>query len=242
MLSLDQQNRLRERYRLENNGWQPATERFAAAVRASLTPESRLLDLGCGRGGLVEQLDHPLRQVIGLDPDFPSLREHRLDLPRCQGFSDRLPFATRSFDLIFATWLLEHLARPAADLAEIGRVLRPGGRFVFITPNKDHPIALLNRSLGRFNRLQGTLVQRLYGRQPDDTFATWYRANREADLRKMGTVAGLQLETLAYIHDPTYLAFHPALFKPLARLNKFVPQKRAIHLVGSMRKKVNDER
>jgi hypothetical protein len=34
------------------------------------------------RGGLVEQLAHPLPQMVGIDPDWLSLREHRLEIPR----------------------------------------------------------------------------------------------------------------------------------------------------------------
>ena len=70
MLTLDRQNALREAYRIMRPGWQPATERFAALVRTHLSPDSRILDLGCGRGGLVEQLNHPLAQIVGIDPDW----------------------------------------------------------------------------------------------------------------------------------------------------------------------------
>ena len=65
MLSLDRQNKLREQYRQMHPTWRPATEVFADLVRAQLRPESRVLDVGCGRGGLVEQLEHPLPQVVG---------------------------------------------------------------------------------------------------------------------------------------------------------------------------------
>ena len=77
MLSLDRQNHWREVYAAAHPGWRPATERFAALVRAARPPGTRLLDLGCGRGGLVEQIDDPAG-VVGIDPDFASLRDHRL--------------------------------------------------------------------------------------------------------------------------------------------------------------------
>ncbi|MEM9773061.1 MAG: hypothetical protein AAF902_00670 [Chloroflexota bacterium] len=56
MLSLDKQNELREEYRQLRPDWRPATELYADLVRSHLTPTSELLDLGCGRGGLIEQL------------------------------------------------------------------------------------------------------------------------------------------------------------------------------------------
>lgn len=133
MLSLDRQNRLRQRFRLTNPEWQPATEIYAGLVGQHLQPGSRILDLGCGRGGLLEQLAHPLEKCTGLDPDLESLHQHRLrdgtpPLSRVAGLSQHLPFSGQAFDLIFTSWVLEHLIQPEDDWRQIGRVLRPGDR------------------------------------------------------------------------------------------------------------------
>ena len=232
MLSLDRQNALREQWRQTHSGWRPATEVYADLVRAHLKPEARVLDVGCGRGGLVEQLAHPLNRVIGVDPDWISLQAHRLEIPRAAAISHALPFASHSFDLIFASWVLEHLAHPQADLAEIARVLKPGGVFVFITPNRQHPLVWLNRWLARFARLQDKVVEKLYGRAAADTFPAFYRANTLFDLRTLSQQNGLSLTTLHAIVDPTYLAFTPALFRFMAWFEGRLPAARHIHLVG----------
>lgn len=237
MLSLDRQNEYRERMRAEQPGWQPATEVFAGLVRAKLRPESRLLDLGCGRGGLVEQLDHPLEWMAGVDPDLASLREHRLpDLPRALAGSAALPFAASSFDAVMASWLLEHLPEPGATVNEVGRVLRPGGAFIFITPNACHPLAWANRTAGRLGAWQGRLVSRLYGREADDTFSTRYRANTAGVLAGLAAAAGLRLTELRAISDPTYLAFSPVAFRVSAAVERRLSPDRYIHLVGVMQK------
>jgi SAM-dependent methyltransferase len=237
VLSLDKQNALREQYRREQPDWQPATEVYAALVHQAIRPTARVLDLGCGRGGLVEQLEHPLRQVVGVDPDLASLRQHRLPaLPRAAAWSDALPFVASSFDVVFASWLLEHLAHPSLTLGQISQVLRPGGRFIFITPNAGHPLAWLNRWLGRFARLQGALVQRLYGRSGGDTFPTYYRANRPAALRRLAGQHNLRLAELHTVADPTYLAFTPALFRLMCRLERRIPAERRLHLVGVLQR------
>ena len=245
MLSLDRQNELREAYRRAHPGWQPATEIYAAWVRANLRPESRILDLGCGRGGLVEQLDHPLDQITGLDPDFLSLKGHRLagaepPLARVNGASQKLPFAAGSFDLVFASWVLEHLAEPAADFDQIGRVLRPGGVFIFITPNKGHPLIGFNRLAGRVGGLQDRLVGRLYGRAAADTYPAFYRANDPATIGRLARSAGMELAQIKAIPDPTYLAFRPALFRLANLLEDRLPDGRAIHLVGVTRRSGQD--
>lgn len=235
MLPLDKQNALRERYRRQRPGWRPATEVYADLVRDHLRPESRLLDLGCGRGGLVEQLAHPLSQMVGIDPDRVSLHEHRLALPRAQAFSQRLPFADDVFDVIYASWLLEHLSRPEEDFREIARVLRAGGVFVFITPNGRHPLSLFNHLLGRVGQLQGWLVRGFYGRSAADAFPTFYRANGRRDLERLAAVSQLRLERLEAVSDPTYLAFTPALFRLMRWLEERLPAERKLHLVGAMR-------
>lgn len=236
MLSLDRQNHWREVYAAAHPGWRPATERFAALVRAARPPGARLLDLGCGRGGLVEQLDDPAG-VVGIDPDFASLRDHRLPgLRRAAALSDRLPFAAASFDVVAASWLLEHLAAPAVTFGEIARVLRPGGAFVFITPNGRHPLAWANRAGGRLGRAQGQLVARLYGRAGADTFPTVYRANAPDVLARLAAGAGLVVETLDCVADPTYLAFSPALYRVMAAVEDRLPAGQRIHLVGLLRR------
>ncbi len=232
MLSLDKQNEWRERYRAAHPGWRPATELYADLVRQQLTPEARVLDIGCGRGGLVEQLAHPLAQVVGLDPDWLSLHQHRLALPRVAAFSDDLPFAPNTFDVAFASWVLEHLARPFLTFQAIARVLKPGGVFLFITPNGRHPLALLNKTVGKLGRLQGRLVAGLYGRSADDTFATHYRANSQTDLQALASQTGLQLASLHTVPDPTYLAFNRPLFRLMTYFEDALPAGRKIHLVG----------
>jgi len=237
MLSLDRQNAWREAYRALHPGWRPATELFADRVRDALTAGARLLDLGCGRGGLVEQLDHPLAHAVGVDPDFASLRDHRLPaLPRLASVSDRLPLAPTAFDVVTASWLLEHLSDPAATLSEISRVLCPGGVFIFITPNARHPLAAVNRLFGGLNGLQGRLVDGLYGRAAADTFPTFYRANTPDALAALAAGAGLRLETLDAVADPTYLAFSPLLFRVMSIFEDSLPDDRRIHLVGVARK------
>ena len=150
----------------------------------------------------------------------------------CTPTANSKPVESQSFDLVFASWVLEHLAQPENDWRQIGRVLRPGGVFVFITPNKRHPLALLNRSLGRFSRLQGQLVYRFYGRKAVDSFPTYYRANSRADLSQLAASAGMRLTQLQAIPDPTYMALNRTMFRVSSWLESILPAGRHIHLVG----------
>jgi len=238
MLSLERQNELREKYNQQRPDWQPATEFYAELVRSRLEPESFVLDLGCGRGGLVEQLEHPRNQIVGVDPDVVSLKEHRLagEMPLTAALSTPLPFEDMQFDMVFASWVLEHLAQPKKTLAEVGRVLRPGGAFIFITPNKRHPLIAFNNLVNRFSKLQDELVRLFYGRAATDTFPAYYRANTSGDLRKMAAELGMTLVVSQAIPDPTYLALRPNWFDTAVWLEERLPQSRAVHLVGMIEK------
>ena len=240
MLSLEQQNELRERYREMRPGWQPATEVYAMMVRQHLRSDSLLLDLGCGRGGLIEQLEHSRAREMGMDPDWLSLSQHRLSqeqppLPRTVGLGHEMPFADNSFDLVLASWVLEHLDDPASDFLEIGRVLAPEGLFIFITPNKQHPLIKFNQLLSARSLSQRILVDRLYGRSSEDTFPVQYKANSSNDLNALATASGMVIIDLEIIDDPSYLSLSPRLFNLACHIEKRLPIERRIHLVGSMK-------
>lgn len=231
MLNLDQQNGLRERLRESRPYWQPATQLFSALVRAHLWPGGMVLDVGCGRGGLVEQLTHPLEQIVGVDPDLHSLQTHRLNMQRTNALYP-LPFGDGTFDVVYASWVLEHWARPERELTEIARILKPNGVFIFITPNALHPLLRLNRGIA-WAKLQTVLVQKLYGRDETDTFPVHYRMNTADTIQQIAQTAGLNVDTLHLVDDPTYLAVFPALFDIAQRIDEKFP---AIHIVGALSK------
>jgi ubiquinone/menaquinone biosynthesis C-methylase UbiE len=146
VLSLDLQNSYRARYRKLRPGWQPSGDVLESLVRSHLTPESRVLDLGCGRGGVVELFWREVGLAAGVDADAASLAEHRASgMPLVQARGERLPFVDESFDLIVCLWVLEHLRAPDEVFREVRRVLRPGGHFIFLTPNLRHPLLRANR-------------------------------------------------------------------------------------------------
>lgn len=230
VLPLDRQEAYRRRYARQHPGWRPASHVYRDRIAAYLGPGMRMLDLGCGRGGVVEQLHDRTGWVAGADPDLVSLMEHRLaGFPRTAALAEALPFPDATFDLVCCSWVLEHLPDPERAFREVARVLRPGGRFVFLTPNAAHPLLALNRWL-RWTR--GRLVQWLYGRAEADTFPVRYRANTPARLEVLLRTAELEPVALTPIGDPTYLAFNEPLYRLSVWLERFIPPSRRLHLVG----------
>jgi ubiquinone/menaquinone biosynthesis C-methylase UbiE len=229
-LSLDKQNAYRTRYARMRPGWQPATAVYEALIRDRFRPGMRVVDLGCGRGGALEQLSEIVSGALGLDPDVTSLKEHRMpELPRAAAVAEALPLPDACIDLALSSWVLEHLPDPTRAFREVARILVTGGAFIFVTPAGLSPPALVNRALHPF---QARLVPLMYGRDATDAFPMAYRANAR---RRIGTLAresGLRLVRLDHIEDPTYFAFHPVLFRINVALVRALPDGMAEHLVG----------
>jgi len=235
LLPLTVQNAYRLRYRAMRPGWLSSGDQLEALVRSRAKPDSRVLDLGCGRGGVVELIWREVKLAAGLDPDSPSLAEHRAPgMPVVRGVGQRLPFGDGSFDLVVCVWVLEHLEDPAATLREVRRVLRPGGHFLFLTPNLRNPLMWLNRLGKALPRLQRRLVPRLYGRDEADTFPVQYRANTVRALRDLAGAAGLEVTELRVVPDPTYLALNSFMFRASVVSERLLPKGWGVHLLGDL--------
>ena len=97
-----------------------------------------VLDIGCGAGFLSNAVVKDGHQVTGLDVSADSLavaaRHDRTQRVRYQcGDALALPYRDSSFDVVCAMDFLEHVEAPAAVVAEVARVLVPGGLFFFHT-------------------------------------------------------------------------------------------------------------
>jgi SAM-dependent methyltransferase len=112
----------------------------AVDIAAATPPGARVLEVGCGPGHLSNRLArrHGL-EVTGVDLDPAMIERARANAGRPGSTGQRRPsfvvgdaaslaFPDRSFDLVVSTLSMHHWSDPAAGLAEIGRVLRPGGR------------------------------------------------------------------------------------------------------------------
>ena len=108
--------------------------------QASIEPDQRVLDLGCGTGTLVVLLKrkYATAQIVGLDPDPKALRRAKAKVKRAavavqldRGFSDELPYEKGSFDRVLSSFMFHHLDDQERErtLREVLRVLKPGGSF-----------------------------------------------------------------------------------------------------------------
>lgn len=176
--------------------------RYARALDTASFPSCRWLDLGAGcrlHGGWLGRpagtVASRARWLVGCDLLSEHLRRHPDLTHRVGASGDHLPFRDGSFDLVSANMVLEHLAAPERVFAEVGRVLAPGGRFVFVTPHLGHP-AVLGMALFVTPRWRRDLARLWERRALEHIFTTFYRANTPDAIHRLASAAGLEVEAL----------------------------------------------
>lgn len=100
----------------------------------------RVLDAGCGKGRFarVLQQEWPQAHIHTMDIALAMLQYVAPPLMPAAGSLTSLPYADASFDALYATESLEHAVDIEGAVAELCRVVKPGGRIVVIDKNKDH--------------------------------------------------------------------------------------------------------
>jgi SAM-dependent methyltransferase len=163
----------------------------------------RRLDVGCGRYLIppwrrenAMPLPELSRSLVGVDPDLAALADNREVPVRCAGFANNLPFADESFDLVTANMVVEHLREPVVEFREVARVLKPGGVFVFHTPNARGYPTLLARALPEV--IKKRVVRMVDGRPADEVYPAYYRANTRRSLEALARSSGFTIVELRH--------------------------------------------
>lgn len=148
-----------------------------------------VLDAGCGKGRFARIVKerHPAARVVALDLAEAMLRFVPGGVAPVGGSMTALPFATAAFDGAYATESLEHAVDIDAAVAELCRVVKPGGRIAIIDKNAEHWGRLKTPEWERWFRREE--LERLLGRhcrqvssrfisywedvEPDGLFLAW---------------------------------------------------------------------
>ena len=123
-----------ERVTTAEGGFNPSYQRHVATYRlcAAFLPEGRVLDLGCGVGHSVHALAP--RESVGVDRHTQALAGQQRETHVAD--MRALPLPDSSFASVLSVQSIEHVPDPERVLAEIVRVLGPGGTAVLATPNR----------------------------------------------------------------------------------------------------------
>lgn len=125
------------------------SNRFYARLARKFGPASgRVLEIGCGMGHLLTWLADRY-EVYGSDINAWALEQARQNVPQGKfmllSAEDLGEFQDASFQILVAKHVVEHLRDPERAVAEMSRVLAPGGMLLLATPNLDSPMRAIKK-------------------------------------------------------------------------------------------------
>lgn len=208
------------------------TTAFYSRINALIRPDYTVLDLGAGRGEQLEgdptyrkalaTLRGKVARLYGCDVDDAVRSNPFLDEAAVFDPAGPLPYGDGMFDLVYSDWVLEHLDNPARFVAELERVLKPGGWFCARTPNKWGYIALGARLVpARLGARVLSVVQP--ARQERDVFPKHYRMNTRGDVARVFRSERWLDASFAMNATPAYHGGRRSLFAAIELFQKFTP-------------------
>jgi SAM-dependent methyltransferase len=188
---------------------------FYIRVNALLTPESQVVDIGCGRGAYGDDtvpfrrqlriLKGKCHKVTGIDISTAGLDNPYIDEFRLIE-KENWPIKNQSIDLCLADNVLEHISDPEAFFSECHRILRPGGVVCIRTPNVFSYFGLIARLVP--NSQHTSMLQKVKDQvNEQDVFPTQYRCNTIGKIRQSLARHGFEPYVYGYDAEPSYLSF-----------------------------------
>jgi SAM-dependent methyltransferase len=124
--------------------------RLAAYLVESIYRKAgRLLDIGCGRGEYLQEFSRLGFGVVGTDSaESARTSAGGFEVRKADFEGESLPFSDAEFEFVFSKSVIEHLRQPERLIAEALRVLKPGGKAVFMTPSWRHQRRIFYEDMG----------------------------------------------------------------------------------------------
>lgn len=224
----------RQEYRRLKPNWRDSLTIYRDIIDQNTNSNTRILDVGCGHGDFLKPVYDKTPHTYGVDPDKEALKKNTLIKNKIIGVVEELPFESNFFDLVISEWVLEHLPDPEKAFHEICRVLKPGGKVVFLTPNVWNYNIWIIRAIP--NRFHDFFTRKLYGRKEGDTYPVRYKINSVKKIAKILEPIGFKKSQLILNGDPSYISFNRPLFalaRLLEKILDFKPLNFAkVHLIG----------
>lgn len=233
------QDDYRNRYKQINSSWQDSVSIYKKLVRENINENTTVLEAGVGFSDMFAQEYELAQRVIGVDVNKDYLAWNKtLDEKHVAPLENMSMIDNNSVDLVISSWVLEHVEDAEQVFAEINRVLKPGGKFIFLTPNAWKYVVIGNQLIN--DKIRNFLARRLTAELTVDPMPAFYKANTVNKITKLAGQNALQKEELILNGDPTYMAFNKVFFwiGILIELILFLPLIRntKVHIIGVFKK------
>ncbi|HET6250336.1 MAG TPA: class I SAM-dependent methyltransferase [Tepidisphaeraceae bacterium] len=194
-----------------------------------------ILDIGCGTGisedapanvAFLKTVRDNCQQLWGIEPDANSLPTH--------GMFDRLENTTMeladlpdgSVDIAFSYFVMEHVDEPDRFMRAVCRCLKPGGCYIFMTPNARHYFTIVAKFFKTLG-ISDTVVRLLRGKALTESYhyPVRYKFNSPKTIDKSAAAAGLATPEYAYIERDAPRGYFPG---PTVAICWLLAQKRKV--------------
>lgn len=169
-----------------------------------LNKDSRILNIACEYRLVPEFLANLVNpaNVFGIELNEEIVKRNP-NIRLCNVDDEAFPFPDEHFDFVISIWGIEHFQKDNI-FRQSHRVLKKGGRMVFLTPNLRHPIFL-------FNRFTAGKVSKFYYkyliRSPYVPHQTHYRFNTAGKVRQLAAALRFDFEQITYIGPSNILEY-----------------------------------
>jgi len=205
------QDNFRELYKKINPKWQDSVTIYKKLISSYIQKDMTILEAGCGFSDMYLDLYGKVKRVIGVDiePRYLEMNPHLQEKIQSD-LADMPQVQDSSIDLLVSSWVFEHIKNPAGAFKEFFRVLKPGGKVIFLTPNKLNYVVFANRLAPFF--LRKWIVNKMSKDLVTDPMKTYYRTNSISKIADLAEQSGLQPIRIILNGDPTYIAINKLFF------------------------------
>ncbi|MBK9216618.1 MAG: class I SAM-dependent methyltransferase [Chloracidobacterium sp.] len=210
------------RYYSAESGWVDGNVVFHGLCESVIAAGGEILEVGAGPTNITSDFLATLGRLHGVDIDA-DVRDNTALAAAHVLDGEAYPFEDNTFDACVSNYVIEHVADPTGHLAEIRRVLKPGGSYIFRTPNFWHYVSLVSHLTPHsFHTLVANRLRNLPA-ESHDPYPTHYRLNTRASIERAAKAAGLTVERLDLIEkEPMYGLGSRLLFFPFMAYERIV--------------------
>jgi ubiquinone/menaquinone biosynthesis C-methylase UbiE len=185
------------------NNWKKNIDQIATKVK-----DKTVLDAGCGTGYDTHYFAGIAKNIIGIDTDVADLQQavknyQASNLTYIGGTIENLPFIDSSFDVVYSSYVVEHLKHPEHFFNELHRVLKPRGIMILLVPNIKCMVGVLTKYTSfSFQKKVRSLLE---NQSVSDTVhhECFYRANSVKKIEALiqGRFQRIYLQRFDSLHD-----------------------------------------